>query len=172
MLVLLAALAADPSPLATPFTAEQIRGAMPVGAHIALEVRERAGTTRLDWTVLTADADGMTWRSNIDPPGAEDPPAAERAATWVELEQHASFPADHATRRRASVRTPWGRLDGWRYDVHEANAQGEDVFMRLWFADAIPGPPVRMISIGPGGARSELVQIVRDPLPSAPAGSR
>lgn len=165
VLLLLTALAAEPANLPAPFSAEQIQAACPVGTHIVMQLTDEHGVTELSWTVLTADAQGMTWQAELDVPGDADPPPQDRTATWEELRGHALFPANEAKRKRTRVSTPWGTLDAWRYDVRERGEEGV-TRSQLWFADEMPGPPVRMTSVSPSGARSELVQVTREPFPT------
>lgn len=164
VLLLLTALAAEPQMLPTPFTAEQLRDAMPTGTHIVLRVTDSEGTSQLDWTVEENTPEGMVWRSLVDLPGDADPPPERKKAAWVELQKHAEFPASDARRRRTRFSTPWGVMTGWRYDVREKTEAGV-VRSRFWFADEMPGPPVRMMVVDANGDHSELVQIAREPMP-------
>lgn len=58
-------------------------------------------------------------------------------STWEELRDHARFPAQTATRERASRQTLMGELEGWLYRV-----AGETRRSKVFFADGLPGPPV------------------------------
>ena len=70
--------------------------------------------------------------------------------SWDTLEGHARFPRERATRERATVETRLGSFEGWKYVVTETEegAEGSPAVVRTssyWFADALPGAPVRMV---------------------------
>lgn len=62
-------------------------------------------------------------------------------ATWEELRDHASFPADATVRTEARVETPGGKFDCWLYTI-EREENGVATTARFWFAFDKPGPPV------------------------------
>jgi hypothetical protein len=64
-----------------------------------------------------------------------------RDATWIELRDHAAFPADRTRRTRAVCKVPAGRFDTWMYSV-EIDNDGRPATSRYHFADDRPGPPV------------------------------
>jgi len=159
------AFAADPAVLPTPFTADQIRDAMPTGAHIHIETHNEAGVGYLDWTVTEADAEHVVLRSIVTPEGGAALPPRELRTTWEELRTHAELPTAVSSRRPTKIQTPWGKLPGWRYKTRETDEQGLQVTTTMWFATAIPGPPVRMETATRGGDTWTFEQVERSPLP-------
>ena len=61
--------------------------------------------------------------------------------TWLDLQGHASFPADDTTIESERIETPLGDLDCLRYTVRDG--ESEKV---LWFAQDLPGMPVRFLT--------------------------
>jgi hypothetical protein len=143
LLVVLASCATTPKAIAPrPFTAEQIRDAMPAGAEIRYrwEKDGQPPTVSL-WTVTASDAGACTIRSETF---AEDgtPAADAKSGTsrWTELMEHATFPADATTRTETAVEVPAGRFDAWLYEVRRAGK-----VERFYFAKSLPGPPVLLV---------------------------
>jgi hypothetical protein len=123
-----------------PFSAEQIRGEWADG--LVIEIRRWTPTAEAfeRWTVVRADADGVDIESVvIDRNGQPLGEPSTQTSTWVQLRDHASFPADRATREKASRETPLGTLDGWLYTVGDP-AGG--VVSEFFFAESLPGAPV------------------------------
>ena len=58
--------------------------------------------------------------------------------TWLELQAHASFPADATTIESERIETAIGELDCLRYTVRDGAT--EEVF---WFAKDLPGMPIQ-----------------------------
>ena len=123
-----------PGKLPTPFSADDLRAALPEGTVIVLDIDGPHGTIRQFNTFADADEAGATWSAFAE--GAE--PESERV-TWLKLQGHASFDAANATRERETISHTLGELDCWRYDV--GTADDGSVF---WFDLARPGMPVRM----------------------------
>jgi hypothetical protein len=61
--------------------------------------------------------------------------------SWLDLQAHASFPADATTIAPERIATAIGELDCLRYTVREGST--EDVF---WFARTLPGMPIRSLT--------------------------
>jgi hypothetical protein len=144
----------------TPFTAEQIRDAMPVG--LILEIRRAAGgqESRQRWTVVAADAEGV--EIEYTPLDAAREPAGEpevARSAWVELRDHARFPPEHTTRHEAVRDTPLGKLDGWVYTV--ADPDGGTV-TEFFFARSLPGAPVVMRATRGEEVVAEMAQLSRN----------
>lgn len=147
-----------PDTLPTPFSAEQIREAFRPGLSLVMESSTAAGPVRERWDVLSSDAHGMTLRTTL-PADGETPEVAERRHAWTVLRDHAAFPAATATRSRATLRSPLARapLEGWRYDI-----PGEgDVRTVFLFADAFPGPPLRVETFRDGEVLATMAQVAR-----------
>jgi hypothetical protein len=142
-----------PALLERPFTAEQIRDEWVQGFR--LKVRRWTPEVEIfeEWRVLEADADGVAIASvTMDAAGAVMEEAPAQRSTWVQLRDHASFPADRATREAATRETPFGELGGWLYTINDA-ASG--VVTEFFFAEAFPGAPVFVHVIREG----EIVEI-------------
>lgn len=134
----------DSLTLPTPFTPNQIRIGMPRGTHIRFEIGslDQAPVVS-DWRVLDAtETDMELEESMVGPDGAPIGEAHRQRYTWVELCQHAAFPADKAVRMEAQVQTPHGTLPAWLYEVKSVDADGTPYIERYYFARAMPGPPV------------------------------
>lgn len=168
-LIFAAALATEPTMLPTPFTADQIRDAMPFGAHILIRTRSEAGEGSLDWTVTEATATHVRLRTLVTPEGGAPLEPHELYTSWSELRTHAQFSSAEARRVRARVVTPFGKLDGWKYVVRRIDDEGVKSREVMWFADAMPGPPMRMWTLTTGGSRWWFEQVERTPLPGEAA---
>jgi hypothetical protein len=59
-------------------------------------------------------------------------------SSWLELQEHASFPAASTRRTEEELRIPAGTFPCLRYDRTE-----DDGTWRFWFAPQLPGQPVR-----------------------------
>jgi hypothetical protein len=155
---------ATPEPAATalptPFTADQVRDGMPVGTELRFRL-EAVGKpdTVSEWSVRgnSADAATIAFRDL----SAEGTPAewVERSSTWTELQAHASFAPGTATRERGTFDTAAGRFEGWRYEVRSTD-EGLVVVETYEFADALPGPPVRMTTRR-GGEQVQAMVLLR-----------
>jgi hypothetical protein len=127
----------DPSHAPTPFTADEIRRNSPAGKTIELVV-EAEGTPPFRRVNRYLEADAQGARIERRRIGSDEPPQTARS-TWLELQEHASFPADRTTIVTETIDTPLGRLDCLRYTV-----RGDDGSVRtFWFATDLPGMPVR-----------------------------
>lgn len=84
-------------------------------------------------------------------------------ATWLEMQGHASTPADCTTIEPTRLETPMGVLDCLRYTV----VDGTEV-ETLWFATALPGMPVRT-ETRIGGELVAVVRVVGNEMPSGAA---
>lgn len=134
----LAESAVEPGLLPFPYTAEEIRLGNPPGTVLVHRLERAGSPTVLRETHFVAD-DGTTagMREVVRQDGDVIRESAGEA-TWVELRDHASFPADAAVRAEASCEVPAGRFDCWLYTV--AGDDGSE--SRFWFARSRPGPPV------------------------------
>ncbi|WP_022888962.1 hypothetical protein [Agromyces italicus] len=153
-----------PGLLPTPFTAEEIRAAAGAGKTIRLLV-ELPGGERFErvnrFTEL--DDDGATlsqWR--LDGDGAVDGPVTSERVTWLELQEHAAFPAEHTTRGSEALELPIGRVECLRYEVEHGPDHSN--VSRFWFALDHPGMPVRYeIPMPSGVVRTTVVAVDVEP---------
>jgi hypothetical protein len=149
----------DPTLLARPFTADQIREEWIVGFSLTLRRITPEGENTERWTVVRTDTEGAEIEfAVLDAAGnvAGEPRVAR--SKWVELRNHASFPAASASREEVVRSTPLGMLDGWLYTVRDDAAGSTTEF---FFADSLPGAPVHMREMRGGEVVMELVQIER-----------
>src|SRR6266487_2135990 len=131
----------QPDHLPTPFSAEQIRQACPVGRTIRMR-EESPGeeTTYRQITFIEADPEGAV--QEFQATDADGHPLGEpgrRQSTWLDLQRHASQPVDGTVVDEDSLALPFGTFACWRYTVQ---APGSEV--RFWFAQEMPGMPVQI----------------------------
>lgn len=136
---------ADPHVLApglapSPFSADEIRDGCPAGRTIELLVEPADGApfVRVN-RFARCDEDGALierWRVSAD--GSVDGTVDAARSTWLDLQRHASFPADATTIEDDILDLPMGLLCCLRYTV--GTGSGRTVF---WFARDLPGMPVR-----------------------------
>jgi len=139
--------------LERPFTADEIRGEWSEGLEIRIRNWSTEGEVFEIWNVVETDDDGCDIQSvTLDRDGNPAGEPALHRSGWVELRDHASFPADRATRERASRTTGLGDLEGWLYTVPDP-ASGR--VSEFFFADSLPGAPV-FVHVTLNG---ELVQV-------------
>lgn len=124
----------------TPFTAAEIRAGCPEGRLIRLRVEELGSdSTSRDIRFVRCDADGADQEfRQYDAAGRPIAEPLVRHSSWLELQEHASYPADSAGIDAAPLETPMGTLDCLRYTVTDGDRREV-----LWFARSIPGMPVR-----------------------------
>lgn len=153
-----------PSLLDHPFTAEQIRDEWIEGFR--LRVRQWTPETEAVqvWTVVRADADTVDIESIEE--GDEDGAEGEgriQTSSWARLRDHASFPADRATREMVSRETPLGDLRGWLYTVTDPKG---GLVTEFFFAEAMPGAPV-FVHVLRDGEVVEIFEQIERSRPSA-----
>ena len=127
----------------TPYTAAQIREANPPGTRLVfrLESTGQPAVLRViefvggDATLAVLEQSILSEKG--EPLGAAD----HSEATWVELRDHAAFPAASTDRVRSIATVPVGQFEVWKYTV-ETEEDGAPVITRFSFALDRPGPPV------------------------------
>jgi hypothetical protein len=127
----------------TPYTAAEIREANPPGTRLVFRL-EQAGQAAVLRVIdfVGGDATVAVMATTMLTEQREPLGDAERSeATWVELRDHAAFPAAHTRRTRSTATVPAGRFDVWLYTV-ESEEDGAPVTTRFSFALDRPGPPV------------------------------
>lgn len=132
--------------LPTPFTLEQMKAGWVPGVHVRFRL-EVAGqpTTLHDWEVLSnPDAHRVETAFTVLAENGTDVlvERTPRVSTYEELRQHAAFPASRTESEQATIDTPRGPLPGRRYRVTDASDKTS--VQTYEFADAMPGPPVRV----------------------------
>ena len=128
--------------LVRPFTAEQIRDEWVPGLRLLMR-RSYPEDTRIErWTVVAADDQGVEIEyATIAEDGSVEGELSTARTEWVELRDHASFPAAHSTREWVSRSTSLGDFDGWLYRVAEPGAALANEY---FFVPELPGAPVLM----------------------------
>ncbi len=130
-----------PDHLPTPFTAAEIRDACRPGRTLRFRV-ERAGADPAVRVVryVSADAEWSEQEAWVeDPDGQALGEPERRRSTWLELQEHASFPRASTVRGEEAIHLPAGTFDCLRYARRD-----EDGTWRFWFARDLPGQPVRL----------------------------
>lgn len=146
--------AGDPHVLApgrapTPFTAAEIRERCAAGKtiRVLVEIDGAAPYQRVTTYVDCDDAGATIERSQLALDGTPlERPELDRVS-WLDLQGHASFPADETTIEPERIETPLGELACLRYTVRDD--AGDQVF---WFAKDYPGMPVRFLTRSGGRA--------------------
>lgn len=151
----------NPQILRRPFTVEQIRDEWQPGLTILMQTQAPQGGALERWVVLTADESAAEIEfTQVDQDGkpAGDPRVAR--STWIELRNHATFPAASASREETTLETALGELEGWLYRVRDDNA---GTVTEYFFARSLPGAPVMMRVLNNGQPVMQLAQIERKP---------
>jgi hypothetical protein len=149
----------DASIMAPPFSASDIRAEWVRGMAIDVERKTPAGASLERWTVKSATADGCEIEfATLDAGGKVTGRSRVEKNTWVELQDHAAFPADSTQRTELIRETPLGILDGWLFTVSD---EAEGTVTEYFFARAYPGSPVHMLTMRNGNLVVELTQLER-----------
>ena len=130
-----------PDHLPTPFSAAQIRDGCRAGRLIRLREEtpgEDPTFRRIRFTEVDADGAVQEFQAT-DADGSPIGEPSLRRSTWLDLQQHASQPADATTLEEVALTIPVGTLDCWLYAVRRPEAE-----LRFWFAKELPGMPVQV----------------------------
>jgi len=143
---------AEPRLAPRPFTAEQIREAMPAGTEIRYRLEQPGKPAIIVHSVVTAaDEATMTMVTRmLGEDGSvvsEDPAQTHR---WDDLVKHADFPAENTQQSRGKVEVPAGTYETIDYVVTET-VDGAKKVSTFRFATELPGPPV-LLTVEQGGA--------------------
>jgi hypothetical protein len=127
-----------------PYTAEQIRDAMPVGLRMKLKMETGGEPTVIrHQSVVEADGEGCTMEFwSTDETGTAIRERRRARSTWAELRGHASFPDSATEITRDIIALPSGEWSCNLYTVQSSEGGGLST-SRFWFADDKPGMPVR-----------------------------
>jgi hypothetical protein len=130
-----------------PFTPEQIRSGTPDGHTLDIvTTREGEVVDRRRTIYFDPDETSVSMRlAPLSAAGVVGAEAMEARTTWVDLRDHAIFPAETTTVITETIDTSLGSLPCTRYDV----AKGETT-LAYWFAAAHPGMPVRSATLSDG----------------------
>ena len=131
-----------PDHLPTPFSAAEIRAACGPGRVNVFRVTPADGDPYLSITRFTGgdDTTGHFEAKSTDLDGNRFSPIEQTYSEWSRLQAHASYAEASTELTREKVDTGAGTFDCWRY-----TSTGEDGVTVAWFAESLPGPPVRLI---------------------------
>jgi pimeloyl-ACP methyl ester carboxylesterase len=142
----------------TPYSAEQIRKALPKGSWIKFN-NELSGGQKMVLVFHFGKGNNKEAALVVDTLDEKGNPIAEPRSSkplWKELQSHASFPAETATIISAPLKTFKGDLDCWLYEVREGEA-----ITKYWFAKELPGPPVLLEEYKNGMLQRKMVMAGR-----------
>lgn len=143
----------------TPFTAAEIRAGCPEG-RVSV-VRHPDGLVAIRFA--EGDEEGA-WIEDT-PVDEEGRPAGEverERSTWLELQEHAAFPAEHTTIDRVELLGPLDQRRCLRYRVRRGDAT-----LLFWFAVDLPGMPIRVDRCEGGVTRTTLEVVAVSGIPVA-----
>jgi hypothetical protein len=151
-----------PDHLPTPFSAAQIRAGCPPGRTI--RIREDAvGEEPRFRRIVFVEADAETSVQQLQPTDADGRPIGEATlgrSSWLDLQRHASQPADATTVREVALDLPFGTFDCWLYTVLRPDAK-----LRFWFAKELAGMPVQVEEWVDGALASRTLMVANDRSP-------
>ena len=150
--------------LPTPFSSAQIRDGCPPGRTIRLR-EEAAGEAPSFRRIVFTTVDEQMSEQELQVTDAEGTPIGEPASgqsSWLDLQRHASQPADATTVEEVALALPFGDFDCWLYTVRQPGAE-----LRFWFAKELPGMPVQIEQWVDGALAGRTLMIASD-LPPAP----
>jgi hypothetical protein len=149
----------DSTILMRPFTAEEIRDEWVPGLRLLMRHSFPEETRIERWTVVAADDEGVEIeKATIADDGSVVGEPSVVRSTWVELRDHASFPAAHSTREWVSRSTMLGDFEGWLYRVANPDAA---VVNEFFFVPSMPGAPVQVRALEGEETVFELEQTAR-----------
>ena len=144
-----------------PFPAALIRAHTSDGRTYLFRIEEAGKPAMLERMRFTdVDDDGATLSEIAWPADGPAPEAAGEAAhvTWDALEHHGHYPRAATTIVMSSTDVPAGHFDCRLYTV-----AGDGSVTRAWFADALPGAPVRLEVSGGGAVVMSMVLVEHTP---------
>ena len=149
----------SPEILEPPFTADEIRDEWVTGLILMVRRSDPEEIVFERWTVVEADDQGadIEYVTTDDKGNPTGDPSVKRS-TWVELRDHAAFPAAQASREWVERSTQIGELEGWLYRVSTPDTAAVQEF---FFAEEVPGAPVQMRIVDGENTVYELEQFMR-----------
>jgi hypothetical protein len=129
-----------PGDLPTPFTADEIRASCQPGRELRFRVEGIGQEPIIHVARYVGGDEEATLQESWDESHAGErlgEPERSRE-TWLELQAHASFPADSTEVADESLATPAGTFACLRY-----TQTVDDGIRTFWFAKDLPGQPIR-----------------------------
>jgi hypothetical protein len=151
-----------PDHLPTPFSAAQIRDGCPAGRTILIR-EEVAGEAPTFRRIVFTEVDAETSVQVLQATDADGNPLGETSpgrSTWLDLQRHASQPADATIMDEVRLSLPFSDFDCWLYTV-----QAPDAKIQFWFAKALPGMPVQVEQWVDGALVGRTVMIANEVKP-------
>ena len=149
----------DPSILKRPFTAQEIRDEWIEGLRLLMRRSSPDGEVVERWTVTSADTEGVDIEFvTLDGDGRVSTDPDVRRSSWIELRDHASFPAATSSREWVRRSTALGSFEGWLYHVPDEKTGTVSEF---FFVPEFPGAPVQMRILNGEEIMFELEQTAR-----------
>lgn len=152
----------QPDHLPTPFSGAQIREGCPAGRTIRIR-EETPGQAPSFRRIRFTRVDDDTAVSEVQVTDEDGGPIGEPIqgdSTWVDLQRHASQPANATTVDEVLLTLPFGDFSCWLYTVQAPGAE-----VRFWFAKELPGMPVQVEKWVDGAVASRTVMIASDQEP-------
>lgn len=143
----------------TPFSADEIRRACSNGRVIRHSIQSGNSQFHQETSFGRATGDNceITVR-NYDLTGKMLGKANKSRAAWIELQRHASFPAENTVIQEWKGETAVGWRSGWKYVV-KASKQGQIHVSTFIFARDLPGPPVEFTQTVDGLPKYRMVLV-------------
>lgn len=148
-----------PDHLPTPFSASEIRAGCPAGRTIRMR-EDAPGEAPTFRRIRFTDVDDETAVHEVQATDEAGHPIGDSAlgsSKWLQLQEHASQPADVTTVDEVVLELPFGAFDCWLYTVRVSGAE-----RRFWFAKQLPGMPVQVEEWTDGGLAGRSVVIAND----------
>ncbi len=148
-----------PDHLPTPFSAAQIREGCPAGRTILMR-EEEPGEEPSFRRIVFMEGDAETSVQELQATDASGAPLGEPTsgqARWLDLQRHASQPADATTLTEVRLALPFGDFDCWLYTVQTPGGE-----LRFWFAKELPGMPVQIEQRANGALTGRSVMIANE----------
>ena len=150
----------QPDHAPTPFTAEQIREACPVGRRTTFRVEMPGRTPFLQTFHFTAADDQgaeVTFTIRDEEGRSLGEPTTSKSA-WRGFQAHASYPSAQTAVTEAEETLPGGTFAGFLYRVDNG-----DTVIEAFFARELPGPPVRMVRTRDGETEMVMTLVKHEP---------
>lgn len=147
----------------TPFTAYEIRRGCPPGRTVRVLVEPSDGPSSLRMNRFGEGDETGAWHESQDlaADGSARGPVEREWVTWLELQRHASFPADQTVIRPETIVTALGRRECLCYSVVR-DGGGTSTF---WFDPMLPGMPIRYSS-EVDGRQTMVVTLIANDMPA------
>lgn len=135
---------AEPGFAPTPFTAEQIRNAMPVDLKVGIAMTLHQNGQTQQQTQYLHVLESTPEKVQLESwtvAGEQESEHRTAWSEWAELRDHAKFPAEMTRIDDFRLTTALGTYDTWRYTI-EQDRDGLLDRQEFYFAKDLPGPPI------------------------------